>query len=100
MGISVVYISVQDDSGSPLVLTSILVGVLENVVVGVAFLVFGLRLYCAIQQARASTIADPATTGQRQSVTRTVLVTVVMTACFLTRSVLYVVQVVNTRDAP
>lgn len=97
--VTVVYIGVEDAADSPLVLTSILVGVLENVVVGVAFLIFGLRLYCVIQRARASLIADPATTGQRDSITRTVLVTVVMTACFLTRSILYVVQVVQTSKA-
>ena len=96
---TVVYIGIKDASTSPLVLTSILVGVLENCIVGIAFLIFGLRLYCLIQHARSSTIVDPATTGQRTSVTRTLLVTVVMTACFLTRSILYVVQVLKTRHA-
>ena len=96
---TVVYIWVKNDSKSPLVLTSILVAVLENLFVGVAFLIFGSRLYCLIRRARLSTIADPATTGQRSSVTRTLLVTVVMTSCFLTRSILYIVQVVQTRHA-
>lgn len=86
------------DSAKSLVLTSILVAILENVLVGIGFLIFGLRLYCVLQSAR-STIADDATLGQKRSIQTTLLVTLVMTACFLGRSVLYVVQVTMAVDS-
>merc|ERR1711916_28372 len=90
-------IIVRDDDNSALVLTSILVAVLEKCVVGVGFLIFGLRLYCNIQST-ISSMADPATLGQQSSVRKTLIVTIIMTACFLSRSVLYVVDVVTKKD--
>lgn len=95
-----VYVCTQsksDDNNSALILTSILVAVLENVILGIGFLIFGLRLYCIVQRAR-STIADEATLGQKASLRTTLVVTLVMTLSFLGRSALYIVQIVTHQD--
>ena len=93
----IIYVSqTEKNDNQALILTSILVAILENVILGIGFLIFGLRLYCIVQSAR-STIADEATLGQRSSIRTTLVVTVIMTACFLGRSILYIVQVTTAQ---
>jgi hypothetical protein len=90
-----VYVFTQStgaEDNASLILTSILVAILENMLLGIGFLIFGLRLFCVVQRAR-STMADEATLGQKNSLRTTLIVTFVMTGSFLGRSALYIAQV-------
>lgn len=94
------YIDLTRSEDAALILSSLLVAILDNAIVGVGFCAFGMRLYCVMRNARHTVAVDDATLGgQRRRMRGALLVTLLMTACFLARAVLYVEKIATAQSA-